>query len=365
MGSVLSFGDAVSNQILEIDRRLTAWGFSTSIFADTLGPEMGGVAKPDVAYHRHVDNPEDLLIYHYSAYCENHLLYQRSRNRKLLIYHNITPGSYYAPYDPWYQSLCSRGRQILPELRDCDLALGVSEYNRLELVQAGFAGEKTEVLPIFLGIADMESTSRDEGLYRRLGQRGTRNILFVGRVAPNKAFEDLIKVFCLYHRYLNPNSRLLLVGARFLPRYDRALDTLVERLNLTSSVFFTNRVSQSELRTYYEAADLFLCASRHEGFCVPLLESMYFDVPILARAETGVRYTLGPAGFAFHKLDYAALAETMHLLIEDRDLRRQVIATQKRRLDDFSTAKVQERLRAALQSLGLPVPADSSPAGGE
>ena len=365
MGSVLSFGDAVTNQILEIERRLSAWGFSTSIFGSTLGPGMEKVTELDAVYAQHMDSPEDLLIYHYSAYCENHLLYQRSRNRKLLIYHNITPGSYFAPYDLWYQSLCARGRQILPGLRNCDLALGVSEYNRQELVQAGFAEERTGVLPIFLRIADLEPTSRDEGLYRQLRRGGTRNILFVGRVAPNKAFEDLIKVFTLYHRYLNPNSRLVLVGARFLPRYDRVLDALVEGLHLAESVIFTDRVSQGELKTYYEAADVFLCASRHEGFCVPLLEAMYFDVPILARAEAGIPHTLGSAGIAFHQMNCAVLAETMHLLIEDQDLRQQVLATQRRRLDDFATDKVQDRLRAALQFLGLSVPVESSPTGGE
>ncbi len=364
MGSVLTSGDAVSNQILEIERRLSAWGFSTSIFGATLGPGMGRIAQLDDAYREHMDDPEALLIYHYSAYCENHLLYERSRSRKLLIYHNITPGEYYGPYDLWYESLCSRGREILPRLKDCDLALGASEYSRQELVQAGFAGDRTGVLPIFLQVDDMEATSRDEGLYRRLRHRETRNILFVGRVAPNKAFEDLIKIFYLYHQYLNPNSRLLLVGARFLPRYDSALDALVEHLDLTGAVVFTDRVSQSELKTYYEAADLFLCASQHEGFCVPLVEAMYFGVPILARAETAVPYTLGPAGIAFHQMDYGVLAETMHTLVEDQDLRRQVVATQSRRLDDFAAAKIQARLRAALQSLGLSVPEDASPTNG-
>lgn len=364
MGSVLTYGDAVSNQILEIERQLSAWGFSTSIFGSRLGPGMGKIAELDAAYHEHMDNPEDLLIYHYSIYCENHLLYQRSRNRKVLVYHNITPGRYYAPYDLWYESLCSRGRQVLPLLQACDLALGVSEYNRQELVQAGFADERTGILPIFLQVDDIEGTARDEGLYRRLGRRGTRNILFVGRVAPNKAFEDLIKIFYLYHRYLNSDSRLLLVGTRFLPRYDGALNALVERLDLTDAVIFTDRVSLSELKTYYEAADLFLCASRHEGFCVPLIESMYFGVPILALAETAVPYTLGPAGITFHQMEYGIIAETMHMLIEDQDLRRQVIATQSQRLDHFAAAKVQDHLRAALQSLGLSVPMDSSPVGG-
>ena len=364
MGSVLTSGDAVSNQILEIERQLSAWGFSTNIFGSRLGPGMGRIADLDLAYHQHMDNADDLLIYHYSAYCENHLLYERSRNRRVLMYHNITPGEYYAPYDLWYESLCSRGRQVLPRLQACDLALGASEYRLQELADAGFAGERTAVLPIFIQVDEFEAISRNTGLCRRLRRGGTRNILFVGRVAPNKAFEDLIKIFYHYHRYLNADSRLLLVGTRFLSSYDGALDALVERLNLTDAVVFTDRVSLSALKTYYEAADLFLCASRHEGFCVPLIESMHFGVPILARAETAVPYTLGPAAIAFHQMDYGVLAETMHMLIEDQDLRRQVVATQSQRLDDFAAAKVEDRLRAALQSLGLSVPEDASTTSG-
>lgn len=360
MGPVLSVGQAVTNQILEIDRRLSAWGFDTCIFGSTLDRTMETIAELDVAYHRYMHNPEDLLIYHYSSYCDNHVLYQRTRNRKVLVYHNITPASYYAPYDTWYQSLCSRGRDILPSLRECDLALSDSEYNRQELIDAGFPTERTDVLPIFLGVKDLESFPRHEALYRRLKRRKVRNILFVGRIAPNKAFDDLIKIFYNYHRYLDSNSRLLLVGARFLPRYDGWLDALVKRLGLTEAVVFTDRVPLRELRTHYEAADLFLCASRHEGFCVPLLESMYFGVPILARAETGVPYTLGQAGVSFHHLDYAVLAEMMQVLIEDLNLRQKVIATQNRRLDAFAAAKVEGQLRSVLLSLGLSVPQDSN-----
>jgi glycosyltransferase involved in cell wall biosynthesis len=360
MGSALSSGDAVSNHILEIERRLSAWGFSTRIFGSSVDPALRSIAELDVAYQTYMDNQEDVLFYHYSSYCDNHLLYQRSRNRKVLVYHNITPARHYAPYDAWYESVCSRGRAILPRLKDCDLALGVSEYNRQELLDSGFPSEQTGVLPLFLGVADLKNAARHEALFRRLKSGGMRNVLFVGRVAPNKAFEDLIKIFYHYHRYLSPKSRLVLVGPRFLPRYDGQLDALVERLGLADTVVFTDRVPLRELKTYYEAADLFLCTSRHEGFCIPLLESMYFGVPILARAETGVPYTLGPAGVRFHHLDYAVLAETMHMLIEDQNLRQQVIATQNERLDDFATRKVEGQLRAVLQVLALTVPEDAT-----
>jgi glycosyltransferase involved in cell wall biosynthesis len=136
-------------------------------------------------------------------------------------------------------------------------------------------------------------------------------------------------------------------------------------LGLTDAVVFTNRIPLRDLKTYYEAADLFLCASRHEGFCAPLLEAMYFGLPILARAGTGVSYTLGPAGIRFCDLHHAVLAETMHLLIEDEDLRRQVVATQKRRLDEFAPSKVEEQLRRVLESVDVPMPDSTDGTTGE
>lgn len=352
MGSILAFGDAVTNQILEIDRRLRAWGLATRIFGASVDAMLGGQAQLDVGYEPYIENDDDLLIYHYSAYCDNHRLYLRSRNRRLLVYHNVTPAAFFRPFDATYEGLCARGRALLPRLRECDLALGVSEYNRRELVDAGFAAERTGVLPIFLSLADLEAASRDERLYRQLKAGGTANVLFVGRVAPNKAFEDLLTLFAAYSR-LNCNSRLILAGARFLPRYDALLDRLVGRLGLSDRVVWTGRVSLAKLRTYYESANLFLCASKHEGFCVPLLEAMHFDLPVLARAMAAVPDTLGQAGVQYHQLDHAVLAEVMDLLIGDQALRARVIAGQRHRLQELAPGCVEVKLVEILSSLGV------------
>jgi glycosyltransferase involved in cell wall biosynthesis len=349
MGSVLCYGDAVTNHIVEIDRRLSGWGCATRIFGSNIDAAPVDKAQLDIEYEPFLRNTDDLLIYHYSAYCENHVLFQRSRNRKVLIYHNITPAEFFRPYDTAYERLCSRGRQVLP-------ALGDSEYNRQELVDAGFAAEQTGVLPLFLGVDGLTKTPRNEDLFERLTGGDATNILFVGKVAPNKAFEDLIKIFFHYHRYLNPDSRLILVGARFLPLYDRQLGQLVDNLGLANSVLFTDRIPLGDLKTYYEAADLFLCTSQHEGFCVPLLEAMYFQLPILARATTAVPHTLGQAGIRFHRLEYPVLAETLQLLIEDQSLRGQIISTEQQRLHDFAPAQVEVRLRDHLQAVNLALP---------
>jgi glycosyltransferase involved in cell wall biosynthesis len=355
LGSVLARGDAVTNHIVEIDRRLTRWGLATRIYGADIAAAPTDKAQLDREYVPCLENTDDLLLYHYSAYCENYELFRRSRNRKVLIYHNITPAEFYHPYDAVYESLCDQGRRLLPQLVECDLALGVSEYNRDELVVAGFAADRLGVLPLFLGVQDFDQAPRVDALYRQLKTGGTANILFVGKVAPNKAFEDLIKIFSAYHRHTNPNSRLILVGARFVPRYDRVVDRLVARLGLKDAVIFTDRVRLAELKTYYQAADLFLCASRHEGFCAPLLEAMYFDAPILAREMTAIPTTLGRAGVRFRELDYPRLAEMMQILVEDSALRRQVIATQRARLADFAPERVEACLQDALCRVGVTV----------
>ncbi len=353
MGSVLAYGDAVTNHIVEIDRRLSRWGLDSRIYGAEISLSPTDKAQLSAAYRPFLNHRDDVLIYHYSAYCDNYTLFQESKNRKILVYHNITPAEYYHHYDATYELLCARGRRVLAGLTDCDLAVGVSEYNRQELVSAGF--RDTTVLPLFLGVDDFAGAERNPELYRRLKSKNMTNVLFVGRVAPNKAFEELLKIFSVYHHYINPQSRLILAGARFLPRYDRVLDTLVERLHLAGVVLFTDRIPFQDLKTYFEAADLFVCASHHEGFCIPLLEAMHFDLPILGRAETGVPYTMETAGVLYHRLDYPVLAEMMQLLLTDQALRAQIIAGQRRRLADFAPERVELILRDVLRAVGVSV----------
>jgi glycosyltransferase involved in cell wall biosynthesis len=176
--------------------------------------------------------------------------------------------------------------------------------------------------------------------------------LFVGRVVPNKAFDDLIKILYCYHRYIDSGVRLWLVGYDFLPTYRRYLDSLIARLRLQEAVVFAGRVPLADLRTYYDAADLFLCASRHEGFGVPLLESMHFGLPVLAHNCTAVPDTLGTAGVLFNRFNYAEIAEMAHLLVTDADLRARIISRQHQRLADFRPERVEAKLHQVMTQVG-------------
>jgi L-malate glycosyltransferase len=349
----LQFGDAVTGQAMSIHEAVSSWGWESHIYAtardDRMAPHDEGLKAYRKKYMRSRD---DICIYHLSVYDENHRLYLESRNRKVLIYHNITPPEFLAPYDPHLAEVCRRGRELMPRLRECDLALGDSEYNREELVRAGFAAEKTGVLPIFVDTAALGG-EYNRALHAEL-EDGAVNLLFVGRMVPNKKVEDLIDIFAVYNRRVNAHSRLLLVGTTWSVAYNAELARRIRRYGLQGVVSIPGwswGVSDEDLRAYYRAADVFITCSMHEGFCVPLLESMFFRVPILARAAAAIPYTLGGAGMTFRELDLPLLAEAVGELAGDRELRVALAEKGARRLEDFAPEKTAAKLREYLEGV--------------
>jgi glycosyltransferase involved in cell wall biosynthesis len=147
------------------------------------------------------------------------------------------------------------------------------------------------------------------------------NVLFVGRMVPNKKLEDVIRFFHAYHKFYNPRSRLLLVGAHGgLERYTAALHQLTAALG-NGHVHFVGPVSNEELVAFYEIADLFLCASEHEGFCVTIVEAFYKQIPVVAYAATAVPATMDGAGVLYHAKDphVAALIDAAVSNVEVED----------------------------------------------
>ena len=345
----LDAGDAVSNQALAIHKLVTRWGFESHVYANGMDEFGKRVASYDHTYREFMSETGDLLIYHYSIYCGNYRYYLESRNRKVLIYHNITPAGFYERFYPAAADLCRMGRDLIPQLAVCDLALGDSDFNRRELVEAGFPEEITGVLPINPPLDKLDGVEEDEEFSRRL-RDGKLNFLFVGRVVPNKCIEDIVKLFYCYHRGINAASRLVVAGS-LLNTYYSALLSLARRMGIADRVHFLGKVSDSRLKSCYLRSHYYVSMSEHEGFCVPLLESFHFGLPVLAYAAGAVPETMGDAGVLFTGKDYALLAELVERLERDAFLRERITAAQRQRLGDFDSHSFELALRRTLGSL--------------
>jgi glycosyltransferase involved in cell wall biosynthesis len=267
-------------------------------------------------------------------------------------YHNITPPEFFAGYLPHLARQCHQGRRELRAFAPrAELALGVSEFNRRELEASGF--RRTAVLPIPLDLDRLAAAPASEAV-RALYGDGRTNLLFVGRIIPNKKIEDLLRLFAVYQRSIDPASRLLLVGDHWgYEPYLLRLEELARALGV-EDVVFTGQVEDDELRAYYAVAAAYVSMSEHEGFCVPLLEAMACGLPVVAFDAGAVGETLGGAGLLFGAKQPEVAAEVVRRLVKDPDLRRSVLDGQARRLAEVraldTRALLLESLRPVLEA---------------
>ena len=324
MLATLGYGDAIGHEVLGIQRVLRAAGYESNIFVETADKRVESMTRD---YRELVDasDPDNLFLHHFSIGSKASRTAFALPDRMALIYHNITPPEYFVGVHRTLARQCFRGRRELHAYVDrCDLALGDSEFNRQDLEGLGFP--RTAVLPVVPGFSHLDR--QPNWLVARDFDDAWTNILFVGRVIPNKKIDNLIRFFHAYHTVFNPRSRLLIVGAQSgFERYLASLHQLAASLG-ASNVEFVGHVSDEELVAFYEVADLFLCASEHEGFCVPLVEAFYMEVPVLAYAATAVPATMDGAGVLFESREPLEVARLMDAIIADRGLQDRIVQGQ-------------------------------------
>lgn len=338
-------GDAISHCALALHRSAQAQGYNSQVFARWIDPSMRGQVFP---FNRCQPKSSDILLYHFGLGSElTDFVIGKSRARLVLIYHNLTPPYYFKFEDPLLAQSLQMGQDQLVQLQGfVDLAITDSNYSARELSAMGYSNLAV-VPPVHLD--EKYEIPPDRATLERFTDQKT-SLLFVSRIAPNKKQEDVIKAFHFYRR-INPDSRLFLVGPLGVTKaYHRWLLDLIEYLRLPE-VHFTDRVSQAQLNAYYHLADVFVSMSEHEGFGMFLVESMYFDLPIIAYESTAVPETLGHAGVLLKEKDFPIIAEMINLLVSDEDLRQAILETQRRRLRHFTEDKVQARFWQSLTPL--------------
>ena len=336
----LNLGDAVGNDILTLRDLLITAGYDTAIYAEQTDPRVEDKHDITLIDFLPILNEDDVIIYHLSTKSTLHDIIPMMKCRKIAIYHNVTPGAFFKEYSPFISSVCDHGVEEVKQLREVfDYCLAVSDFNRRDLLSYGYDCP-IDIRPILVPFEDYKKTPSQD-IIDRYNDCKT-NILFIGRVVPNKRFEDVIAAFSCYKKFYDSDARLFLVGnSDGMDLYKNRLDEYVNRLGV-KDVKFTGKIPFDEILAYYKVADVFLCMSEHEGFCVPLVEAMFFDVPIVAYASSAIPETLSGAGILLKEKDPLITAGFIDKLVTDEKLRNSVIKGQRKRLIDFSYEKISE-----------------------
>ncbi len=330
------YGDAIGNEALYMNTLLKGAGYNSKIYAEYIPTES--LRKTNFFFKKSIKcNKEDIILYHLSTYSVINDWILTQKCRKIMIYHNITPPSFFENYSRKDKDLCLNGYIQTEKLKnEFDLVLADSNYNNEQLNKLGFSCP-IKILPVLLSFDDYKKVPEKEIVEKYSDDY--INIIFVGRIVPNKCQEDIISAFSYYQKYYNPKSRLFLVGKYTgMEKYYLRLRDYADKLKI-NNIDFLGHVTFKELLAYYYVSNLFLCMSEHEGFCVPLVEAMFFKKPILAYNSTAVAETIWPGGVLMDKKNPLEAAALINMILTDERLKNIIINNQKEKLFDYCPEK--------------------------
>lgn len=319
------YGDAIGHSVLTFHKHLLKQGIESRIISELIDEEVKEYCTP---FYEYSENLDSIKLYHYALASPMNEYFLQVPGRKAIIYHNITPPEYFQGYSEILVEATTKGREELAGFSShFDIAIADSEYNAAELEQLGF--ENIRVFPIMISKSDYTgnfSKGYLQGHEEAYGTSDQKNIIFVGRVSPNKRIEDLIKFIALYNREASVKARLIIAGnTRNVPEYFASILNLRDKLGLTSGdLFFTGHIPFDELLSVYRSGDVFLSMSEHEGFCLPLVESAFFGLPVLAYDAGAVGETLKGSGILFSKKDYNKLVYLVERVLSDMNIRKKL-----------------------------------------
>lgn len=339
---MLDPGDAASNHTLLMQQLLHDMGVESDIYTDETHPSLAGRTKP---YRDYAGGP---VLYQMAIGSPMADLLNARPDALAIDYHNFTPSEFFEAWDPPLVHGTAWGRRQMGMLAHrTSLGLAVSKFNEGELIESGY--RNTAVAPLLLDLAMFErELDRTELDRLHAGKGNGHDWLFVGRIVPNKCQHDVVKAFAAWRRG-GGEGRLFLVGGASSNRYETALKRFVDGLGLDGEITMTGPLPSPKLAAHLANADVFVCLSGHEGFCVPIVEAMYRRVPVVAYDAAAVGDTVGSGGIVLPDKDVASVATAVDMITSDPDLRDRLVAAGRRRVGDFALDHTRARRRELVE----------------
>ncbi|MGH3368403.1 MAG: glycosyltransferase, partial [Nocardioidaceae bacterium] len=267
-------------------------------------------------------------------------------------YHNVTPARFFRRFDPARAHASEQGRRQLSRLASrASFGLADSSYNEAELAELGYAPTGVAPLLVDLSVFDQPADRGVVGPLRGAKRGGGADLLFVGRVTPNKAHHDLVASFAAYRRLFDPAARLHLVGQHTSTEYVDAVRQVASQLGVTDAVHLPGSVSEPALAAYYRCADVYVCLSDHEGFCAPVVEAMHRGVPVIAFAAAAVPETVGDAALLLGAKDPVLVATAISRVVTDDGLRQRLVAAGRARAGELDVSRTRNRFADAIREM--------------
>jgi glycosyltransferase involved in cell wall biosynthesis len=314
-------GDGISNGMFFFQKILKSLGFQSEIYAENIKDDVKELVKNYKSFD--MEDEEQIIFIHYSIYYDFAAWIDKLKAKKHIIYHNITPPEFFKDNQYLYE-MCEKGIELLPNLASkFEGSIGDSQLNSDDLRKHNFKNIHT--IPLLVDVQKVRSFSFNYELFDKISD--DFNIIFVGRIAKNKAQHDLIKIADIY-RYINPNFKMYIIGGTTDGAYFEELNELINKNQLQKNVIITGKVSNEDLYAYYKSANIFLCMSEHEGFGMPLIEAMLFNIPVLAYDSSNIANTLNKGGVLFKEKSHKYIAATIELIKNNPKLKDELIQTQ-------------------------------------
>lgn len=344
----LAYGDAVGNDTIAIKELLKQAGYNnTKIYAENIDQRLPENTAEHIS-NMPVLSDDDVILYHGSTGTNINRMLPYLKGKKIMRYHNITPPKYFKDYSEVVFNNCKNGLQEMRNLLTTfDYCIAASQYNKQDLEDMGYTCP-IDVCPILIPFDDYKKEPSRKTIKKYIDD-GFTNILFVGRVAPNKKHEDILRAFTCYQKCYNNSARLIFAGSyNGMEQYYERLFEYAKKLDILDNIIFTNHIKFDEILAWYNMADVFFCMSEHEGFCVPLVEAMYFNVPIIAYNSSAIPETLGGTGVLVDNKEPDKIAWEIHKIIKNKEYKNKIVQAESKRLDYFSYSSVSNIMKNTL-----------------